>query len=897
MFGVDVDPTTIQGAAGSGGAGAVSGLELTGSPVLVTLSDGSSLAGQLFGDGSNGGGQAALSATTGQVAPTGIEMLGVTTAPTVFPNNSVVGNVATTGPQTVRVTGPVGAEVTLLDVEAALLNPGGFDIDPDEADAADAVDYPTGTIGAGGFVDFPVTISNVTALYHYVAAIDDGGALGLLTDILIIAPPVPPADVLVQVTPGGPIGATTFGNASITVTNQGGPGAPDVTGVAFDLSGSLIPDATFDPIGTAGDEGTQCLAVSSEGGTGFIPPADPCTDPFFAQHEDAPGVPGNGWDGMALNFDDFNPGESIVFGVDVDPTTIQGAAGSGGAGAVSGLELTGSPVLVTLSDGSSLAGQLFGDGSNGGGQAALSATTGQVAPTGIEMLGVTTAPTVFPNNSVVGNVATTGPQTVRVTGPVGAEVTLLDVEAALLNPGGFDIDPDEADAAVAVDYPTGTIGAGGFVDLPVTISNVTALYHYVAAIDDGGTLGLLSDILVIGVGDTDTPIITPIADVVVDEGDPVNLLIEAVDPNSDPLTIDLTSDPDIEALGAVFIDNTDGTADARLDHRGGRRRHLHGRRHRVTDGTNPATATFTITVIDPTTEPLARVNSGGPEVVATDGGPNWSEDQASAGNAGGAAVSGTASPFWVAGEDKSYGTADPIDLSDPSVPADAPEALFQTERYDPAGGEELLYEFDVASGVSYAVDLYFAEIFATANDVREFAVDIEGTPVLANYDVHELVGPDAGIVATFVSPVVADDTLTITFTHQVENPKVNAIEVRPTGPPPVDVPPTVGVLADQVVQVGGSLTVPITTTEFDGDPVTLSYASLPDTSGFTAFATSATGPVSSPSRPSPATTVCTTSPSPPPTRTDRTTRSSRSRSPIRRLPGRSSPASTPAVRP
>ncbi len=835
VFGVDVDPTTIQGAAGSGGAGAISGLELTGSPVLVTLSDGSSLAGQLFGDGSDGGGQVLLSPVAGQVAPTGIEMLGVTTAPTVFPNNSFAGNVATTGPQTVRVSGPVGAEVTLLSVEAALLNPGGFDIDPDEADAATAVDYPTGTIGAGGFVDFPVSVNNVSALYHYVAAIDDGGALGLLTDILIIAPPVPPTDVLVQVTPGGPIGATTFGNASITVTNQGGPGAPNVTGVAFDLSGSLIPDATFDPIGTAGDEGTQCLEVSSEGGTGYVVPADNCTDPFFAQHQDSPGVPGNGWDGMQLNFDDFNPGESIVFGVDVDPTTIQGVAGSGGAGAISGLELTGSPVLVTLSDGSSLAGQLFGDGSNGGGQAALSATTGQVAPTGIEMLGVTTAPTVFPNNSFAGNVATTGPQTVRVSGPVGAQVTLLDVEAALLNPGGFDIDPDEADAAVAVAYPTGTIGAGGFVDLPVTISDDTALHHYVAAIDDGGTLGLLSDILVIGVGDTETPVITPIADVVVDEGDPVNLLVEAVDPNGDPLTIGLTSNPDIEALGAVFTDNTDGTANldwtTEVGDAAGYTVDI-----TVTDGTNPATATFTITVVDPTTQPLARVNAGGPLVVATDGGPDWSEDQAAAAaDAGGTAVAGTNSSSWVAGEDKTYGTADTIDLTDPSVPADAPEALFQTERYDPDGGEELVYEFDVASGVSYAVDLYFAEIFATANDVREFAVDIEGTPVLADYDVHELVGHDTGIVATLVSPVVADDTLTITFTHQVENPKVNAIEVRPTGPPPTDVPPTVGVIADQTVQIGGSLTLPVTTTEFDGDPITLGYTSNPDASTFTAF--------------------------------------------------------------
>ena len=95
-----------------------------------------------------------------------------------------------------------------------------------------------------------------------------------------------------QVTPGGGIGATTFGNATITATNTGGLGAPSITKVEFDLRGSLIPDATFDPIGTAGDEGTQCLAVSAEGGTGFVVPADPCTDPFSLPHEDSPGVAG-----------------------------------------------------------------------------------------------------------------------------------------------------------------------------------------------------------------------------------------------------------------------------------------------------------------------------------------------------------------------------------------------------------------------------------------------------------------------------------------------------------------------------------------------------------------------------------------------------------------------------
>ncbi len=374
----------------------------------------------------------------------------------------------------------------------------------------------------------------------------------------------------------------------------------------------MIPDATFDPIGTAGDEGTQCLAVSSEGGTGFVVPTDPCTDPFSLPHEDSPGVPGNGWDGMTLDFTDFTSGEAIVFGVDVDPTTIQGVPGAGGAGAISGLELTGSPVTVTFSDGTILTGQIFGDGSAGGGEADLNETTGLAPAPGIEMLGVTTAPTVFPNNSVAGNVAAAGDQTVRVTGPEGATVNLLAVTGELQSPTPFDPDPFESDAATVVSYQTGVI-SGGFVDFTVSQPDDTALYHYVATIDDG-TNGPLSEILIIGIGDVDTPTVDPIANIVVNEGDTVSVAINATDPNGDTLTLDIASTPDIEALGAVLTDNGDGTGSLDWVTETGDAG-IYTIDVTATDGTFTGTTTFTLTVIDPTAGPpaaaLVQVTPGG----------------------------------------------------------------------------------------------------------------------------------------------------------------------------------------------------------------------------------------------------------------------------------------------
>ncbi len=316
---------------------------------------------------------------------------------------------------------------------------------------------------------------------------------------------------------------------------------------------------------------------------------------------------------MTLDFTDFDSGEAIVFGVDVDPTTIQGVPGSGGAGAVSGLELSGSPVTVTFSDGTVLSGQLFGDGTAGGGQAVLSEISGLADAPGIEMLGVTTTPTVFPNNSSAGFVPTAGTQTVQVTGPVGAAVTLLAVEGALPNPAAFDLDPSESDEATAVTYLTGTVGAGGFVDFTVDLTSESSLYHYLAAIDDG-SLGDVSPILVIGIGDVDTPIIDPIANVVVEEGDTIAVPISAIDPNGDPITLGIASTPDIEALGAVLTDNGDGTGSLDWVTETGDA-DTYNVDITAFDGTNTGTTSFTIVVNEPgTTQPaaaLVQITPGG----------------------------------------------------------------------------------------------------------------------------------------------------------------------------------------------------------------------------------------------------------------------------------------------
>jgi len=159
-----------------------------------------------------------------------------------------------------------------------------------------------------------------------------------------------------------------------------------------------------------------------------------------------------------------------------------------------------------------------------------------------------------------------------------------------------------------------------------------------------------------------------------------------------------------------------------------------------------------------------RVNSGGPQLTGT---PAWSKDQTGV----------NASPYVnaAATTDKIYSTTNPITL-DASVPPGTPTALFQSERYDPAGGAEMQWDFPVAAG-QYEVRLYFAETYSGTMKVgaRKFDVKIEGALVLDNFDVYATYGANTGGVKSFV--VASDATLDIDFFHEVENPAIKGIEI------------------------------------------------------------------------------------------------------------------------
>lgn len=291
-------------------------------------------------------------------------------------------------------------------------------------------------------------------------------------------PPTGVPSALIEITPDGALGASTFGASSLQLTNTS-TGNLQITSIQIDLSTAILPDMVFDPVGAGGDETASCFTANSGGAdVGLIAPADPCTSPFSQERN-------GGFDVMDLSFADFDPNEALFFTVDIDPNSIKDVPGAGGAGSVSGLELTGAKVTLTFSDGSTLIANIYEDGSLGGGQAVVAGG----AP-------------VTPSISAVGEdditCVTSANQTIEVTGTPGANVSLMLLDSRLFISSGappFNV-PDEtyyANEIMDKALYTGVIGSNGTVQIPVTLLQTVGggstpdggLNHIVAVLSDG----------------------------------------------------------------------------------------------------------------------------------------------------------------------------------------------------------------------------------------------------------------------------------------------------------------------------------------------------------------------------------------------------------------------------
>ncbi|TIC81854.1 PKD domain-containing protein [Nocardioides sp. GY 10127] len=157
---------------------------------------------------------------------------------------------------------------------------------------------------------------------------------------------------------------------------------------------------------------------------------------------------------------------------------------------------------------------------------------------------------------------------------------------------------------------------------------------------------------------------------------------------------------------------------------------------------------------------LYRVNAGGSAVPSIDGGPAWEADGT---YRSGSAYSASYSPSATLGS---------------TVASSTPAAVFDTEEYSTSDSPKLTYTFPVTAGVPVQVRLYFANRYSGTSAVgqRVFDVQVEGSTVLSKFDIVAAAGADQTAVEKTFN-VTSDGSITVSFSHQTENPLVNAIEL------------------------------------------------------------------------------------------------------------------------
>ncbi|WP_026812697.1 PKD domain-containing protein [Arenibacter certesii] len=106
------------------------------------------------------------------------------------------------------------------------------------------------------------------------------------------------------------------------------------------------------------------------------------------------------------------------------------------------------------------------------------------------------------------------------------------------------------------------------------------------------------------------------------------------------------------------------------------------------------------------------------------------------------------------------------------------DALYQTERYG-----AFTYEIPVPESGDYDIRLHFAELYYGVGSQsggpgsRVFNVSIEGTQVLANFDILTEVAPATALRKEFDNISVVDGFVTIQFSKVIENAKLSGIEI------------------------------------------------------------------------------------------------------------------------
>lgn len=552
-------------------------------------------------------------------------------------------------------------------------------------------------------------------------------------------------------------GAGTISSSSTNTTGSFqlqnlSTGGVKITSATIDTATAMLPDVVFDPAGTAGDPDGKSFALDSFSGSGTP------VHSFESPHDGVGSA--DGYEVLRLTFGagvDFGPGDTMTFSADIDPTSVKGAPGPGPehSASISGLELIGATVTVTFSDGtvrSVRSGGVTGSSNTNKMSVAL------LAPDNLATPGIAVPGKSSPFTSATQPV-------VRVSGPAGSSVRLWVFKAALylagVPGGGYDIDPYEVNKVITQGTISATVGGGGTIDVPLTLSRSsdTGGIHLVTAmlVDDSGRRSSTSDILVI---DYD-----PNGGAPADEESPSvpgNLVATAVGAGSVTLAWSASSD-DVAVTGYRILRDdvpVGTTSQLAFTATGLAPSTTYEFEVEAYDAAlkNSARAFLSVTTQAGVTngDAVLRVNAGSGGAFVDPQGNAWSADFGFNG--------GTAS---------SYSTA---------ISGTGNLQLYQSRRTVSSSFPLLSYEFDLPAG-DYRVVLHFVETLANATTgSRVFDVVAGGMLKVDNLDIHARVGNLAACVVEF--PVrVSDGRLDLDFPKVASNPTISGIEVFEILPP------------------------------------------------------------------------------------------------------------------
>ena len=343
------------------------------------------------------------------------------------------------------------------------------------------------TLEAGESTDFEVTFTP-TSLGDALAtlSISHSGTHGNTTLALTGrgVPDTASATLSLQTGGGSVQSASTSTTGGITLTNTS-TSNQQIQRVVIDLSTGFFPNMVFDPDGFGGD--TTAKDFTPENGhlaAGLAYWA------FEGHH-------GGGYDRLILAFDDFNPGESITFSVDIDPNSIKGvpAPGPHEVGAVSGLESVGATVDIDFNDGSKTTRRIVPVA--GSGIAGIATVSNQPVPATplIELVGFGHGHRDHQHRQ---------PQRCGPPEPLAepfASGLSKQVSLSMASPGGgWGIEPFETNSAVAVRETTAVIGAGGTVDVNILLTETTPQsgnHHVFAVVENGAASSDPSNVVLV----------------------------------------------------------------------------------------------------------------------------------------------------------------------------------------------------------------------------------------------------------------------------------------------------------------------------------------------------------------------------------------------------------------